>query len=766
MDHSQSSSSPLSMAQNEATRDGSSLPSLSPPLPRMRRGCRRHNIRTNAKLVTTTAATLAVIISWFGSGNSAVANAQQKLQLQLQHQHLQQQIASTSSTNLRGLLPEWIEGGDEEDDSDSENIQANRELGTSANKKKKKDNQDADDNIIAKKEKIEIENELRKEVNQMLRNKKEKQKDKQQEKDKKQNGEEEEEEEEEEQQKDKKNKKNKKEQTQQQSSQHTQDKKKDKKEQIQMQSSQQTHDKKKDKKDKENNKEKEQQKPKKETKEEIKKKKEKQKNKQDGDDNDKPKKPNQQTATLPTESKNQNDGKKDDDKKPSKKDESKNDDDNNNKPSKKDEPDNKPSKKDDVTSSGTSVTTTTTSTGAAIAGSAGQLGTTTTTTTTTSTTAVGAGSAGQPGTTTTTTSTGAAIAGSAGQLGTTITTSTIAVGAGSAGQPGTTTTSTGAAVVVSSAGPWKFVNALSDPSIPLDSFEASTSGKLQWTSSSSNPWTSSQVASDGTSSMASGITSAISGSLQPVYSNLTLATDSNFEGGVLTFRLLAKSLVFPRESFFVMVDETVELLPEDVVTTNGNWMEYSVPVGKGAHKVTWVHVYNLFGLKVLPSVEGGGEVGLWMDDLRLAPFASLKYVDQLTLEMINGGGSASWEATGNSIVASSSNIQGSEGSANIQFALYSSKGAKLTYRIQTSTSGPHDDFTILFNNNTAIASTMFGDMIGYESRSLTIPKGKVVVTLSHRKNPGQLDSTVLQSLGAVGTEGKTWLEGLSLNLIA
>ncbi len=697
------------MAQNEAMSDGAS----SPPS-RRRRGGHRH-LCTSTKLVITATTTLAVIISWFGSGNSAVVNAQQhkqqQQQLQLQHQHVQQQIVGTSSTNLRGLLPVWVEGGDNEEDSDSENINAERFLGTSGNQNKKKDNQDADDNIIAKKEKIEIENELRKEVNKILRNKK----DKQQEKDKKQNGEEEEE-----QQKDKKNKKNEKEQMQQQSSQQTQDKKKDKNEQIQMQSSQQTKDEKKDKKDKEDNaeKEKEQQKPKKETKEEIKKKMKKQKNKQYGD---KPKKPNQQTATLPTESKNQNDDKEDDDKKPSKKDESKNDD-NNNKPSKKDESDNKPSKTDNVISSGTSVVP-----------NSGSPPT-------------------KPSTTvTTTTSTSSAVAGSAGQMG------------------ATTTTSTSSAGVVSSAGPWKFVNAFSSPSIPLDSFEASTSGKLQWSSSSSNPWTSSQQAFDGTSSMASGITSAISGSLQPVYSNLTLATVSNFGGGVLTFRLLAKSLVFPRESFFVLVDETVELLPEDVgaTTNNGNWMEYSVPVGKGTHKVTWVHVYNPFALKVLPSVGGGGgEVGLWMDDLRLVPFASLKHFDQLTMEMINGGGGFSWDVTGNSIVASSSNIKGSAGSANIQFALYSSKGAELTYRIQTSTSGPHDDFTILFNNNTAIATTMFGDMIGYESRSLTIPKGKVVVTLSHRKNPGQLDSTVLQSLGAVGTEGKTWLEGLSLNLIA
>ena len=91
-------------------------------------------------------------------------------------------------------------------------------------------------------------------------------------------------------------------------------------------------------------------------------------------------------------------------------------------------------------------------------------------------------------------------------------------------------------------------------------------------------------------------------------------------------------------------------------------------------------------------------------------------------------------------------------------------GAMLTYRVKTSTSGPHDDFAILFNNNDVVATTMFGDMLGFESRSLVIPKGKVVVTLSHRKNPGRLDRTLLESLGEIGTEGRTWLESLSLNL--
>lgn len=346
-------------------------------------------------------------------------------------------------------------------------------------------------------------------------------------------------------------------------------------------------------------------------------------------------------------------------------------------------------------------------------------------------------------------------------------------------------------VVVSGRNKWKFVNALSDSSIPLDSFEEGDDGNtnfdlLEWTSTSRNPWiTSSQHAQDGKSSMVSGITSLVydqgpsGGGSQPVYSNLTLSTDSNFKGGVLTFRLLAKSLTLPRESFFVTVDGNIELPPEEVITRSSStlaantWAEYSVPVGRGEHKVTWVHAYNPFALKVLPSVGGEDDVGLWMDDLRLVPFTSSANLDPL--EVINGGGfvggntqdvPSPWEVSkdGSTIVASSSDVQGNRGSANIQFELYSKMGAMLTYRVKTSTSGPHDDFAILFNNNDVVATTMFGDMLGFESRSLAIPKGKVVVTLSHRKNPGRLDRTLLDSLGEIGTEGRTWLESFSLNL--
>ena len=54
-------------------------------------------------------------------------------------------------------------------------------------------------------------------------------------------------------------------------------------------------------------------------------------------------------------------------------------------------------------------------------------------------------------------------------------------------------------------------------------------------------------------------------------------------------------------------------------------------------------------------------------------------------------------------------------------------------------------------------------MIDYEPRTVEVSRGrgKVVVTLRHRKNPGRMNLSLLEGLGGVGTDGETWLEDLS-----
>ncbi|KAL3826241.1 hypothetical protein ACHAXA_006269 [Cyclostephanos tholiformis] len=294
---------------------------------------------------------------------------------------------------------------------------------------------------------------------------------------------------------------------------------------------------------------------------------------------------------------------------------------------------------------------------------------------------------------------------------------------------------------------------------------------MRWTTMSIDPWSQSTAKShDGRWSTRSGITqSARRGAKASttVYSNITLTTEAMFKGGVLTFKLYAESLGLPREALFVIVDGKVEsTIGSGSDMANGQWVEYSVAVGYGAHDVTFSHAYNPFGLESLPQgrTEDGG---LWMDDVRYAPF--MTSFDMSQVDMINGGCISTGVATpwkvesgGTIVSASSSDIKGSN-SADISFTVYTEKGGMLTYSLYTSTTGPHDDFAILLNNGgneDTVATADFGDMRGFESKSLSVPKGKVTVVLQHRKDPGRLGSDLLGSLGQVVTDGVTRLNDL------
>jgi hypothetical protein len=219
----------------------------------------------------------------------------------------------------------------------------------------------------------------------------------------------------------------------------------------------------------------------------------------------------------------------------------------------------------------------------------------------------------------------------------------------------------------------------------------------------------------------------------------------------------------------VTVDGRLELTVRDRTTENGDggWAEYSVAVGYGVHEVRWSHVYNPFGLETPPP---GGEGGfVWMDDVRYAPFT--ESADRSQMDMINGNcapssssSSSSWEVEEDGAIVSASSSDVIAGnSADIRFALYSETGGLLTYGLHTSTTAPMDDFAVLLNdggNDDDIADVIFGDTMGFESRSLHVPKGKVTVTFSHRNNPGLLGEALLGNLGEVSTKGKTRIKYL------
>ena len=139
-----------------------------------------------------------------------------------------------------------------------------------------------------------------------------------------------------------------------------------------------------------------------------------------------------------------------------------------------------------------------------------------------------------------------------------------------------------------------------------------------------------------------------------------------------------------------------------------------------------------------------------MDDVCYAPFTQLQL---LQMDMINGNcgvdnPGALWKTEQDDAVVSVSTSHISS-NADITFALYTERGGILTYGLQTSTTAPIDDFAIILNDGGGeiTADAIFGDMVDFESKSLSIPSGKVSVTLRHRKDPGKLGVELLGSLG-------------------
>ena len=301
---------------------------------------------------------------------------------------------------------------------------------------------------------------------------------------------------------------------------------------------------------------------------------------------------------------------------------------------------------------------------------------------------------------------------------------------------------------------FNFVPSLSNRGELLESFENGYALDSWSSRPVTNQWSIDNEASyDGNWAIVSGIPNNVI-SVDPVYSNLTLTTDRNFVGGVLTFRIKASSLRVPNEALFVMVDETVELSPAETASASNTeeWNEYSIVVGIGRHEVTFVHVYNPFGLERLPP---SGDVmgGLFMDDLRYYPFSGDLELEEIA--MLNDG-DESWQVDDESvsIVASSDAfIENKDQTSDLTFVVYSEMGGKLKCYVETSTTAPHDDFAMLINNRSVDA--IFGESAEFELRSLNIPKGKAVITLRHRKNPGKLSNQVLKRLGKIETEGTT-----------
>lgn len=295
-----------------------------------------------------------------------------------------------------------------------------------------------------------------------------------------------------------------------------------------------------------------------------------------------------------------------------------------------------------------------------------------------------------------------------------------------------------------------FASELPDPSTPFNSNTLKwTMNGVAWSTYKDDCYTSDSCVVSGLNSDA-----PIS---ETAHSNLTLTTDRDFEGGVLTFYLKGE-LVMPNEAFFVSVDDKVASSPLSDVD---GWTEYGVVVSKGSHSITWTHVVNPLGLEALPPRE---VIGVIVDGLRYSPFQKQTDIDQDFEDdrgkglSVTSDGDATWQVVNDSIVAKTSDIKMDSGSSNINLMLHSQFGGILTYRMSTSTTAPHDDFAVLLNGKVVeavLATTSF------QFRKLEIPRGKMAVTFKHRKNPGRFSKSLLDSFNQnINTVGVTLLDDI------
>lgn len=311
------------------------------------------------------------------------------------------------------------------------------------------------------------------------------------------------------------------------------------------------------------------------------------------------------------------------------------------------------------------------------------------------------------------------------------------------------------------------VPSLRDRETLIDGFEKQS--KLNWSFSEIYPWKVTENTSyEGKSSVKSGVPSSAGNTLngKSIYSNLTLSLDNDYVhqvvgksggGAVLTFQVKAsEALSWPISAFMVAINDEIVLSPSDVESMassswkQNKWAEFSVVIDTASstnHDIKFIHVANPLKLDKLPKVSAALEI--YMDNLRLAPFTAMGEKLEMTTTGTNG---AKWKDASGTMTVTTKSVTGDSGDVDLTFAVYSKRGGTLKYELSTSTHAPHDDLALLLNGN--LYDAVFGETVSAEWTEVEIPRGKQVITFSHRKNPGHLGEKVMKGLGTVKTRGE------------
>lgn len=231
-------------------------------------------------------------------------------------------------------------------------------------------------------------------------------------------------------------------------------------------------------------------------------------------------------------------------------------------------------------------------------------------------------------------------------------------------------------------------------------------------------------------------------------------------GAVLTFQAKAsEALSWPISAFMVTINGETVLSPSDVESMassswkQNKWVEFSVVIdtaGSTNHDIKFIHVANPLKLDKLPKISAALE--LYVDNLRLAPFTAMGEKLEMTTTGTNG---AKWKDASGTMTATTKSILVDSGEVDLTFVVYSKRGGTLKYELSSSTHAPQDDLALLLNGN--LYDAVFGESVSAEWTEVEIPRGKQVITFSHRNNPGHLGEKVMKGLGTVKTRGENRL---------
>ena len=239
--------------------------------------------------------------------------------------------------------------------------------------------------------------------------------------------------------------------------------------------------------------------------------------------------------------------------------------------------------------------------------------------------------------------------------------------------------------------------------------------------------------------------------------------------GFIQFYFLAP-VQMPFESFNLWVNG--EFLGS-LTTQGGGWMEGGVMLGAGSHEISWKYTRNPGGAPedLFPPAADWRTGEAWLDNVELLTatpsFTETWLTGDFTANPWVLGGEGNWTITDQrqelepySATAMSQDITTtSKGRSLLSIDIITEQGGLLQFSMLASVALPFDVASVLVDDNAVITyGTVQQDWL---QRQVAIQPGKRRVTFELIKNPGGIDSAVLETIPKPPDwQGQIWLDNI------